>query len=163
MASAPHALFGSPATHTLHDIIHDVTVTSDYDTVSSTWSHTFEVEYKPESPIDHVDFAAAGRELADNSATSISYCGCDTTVRVASHQSSYDLTGAFTGKSSPKKCKGGFSLGKAKKTTTTARSAFTEPGAVTSSVGVAAVAGVALVAVFAVRRMRNNRKSVDTA
>jgi len=78
------------------DIVDSITTTSVW--TGNIWSHTFVIEYKPESPIDHVTFSAAALDLA-NTDYEVDYCGCTVALSVmADVQSSYNMN-ASPGKS----------------------------------------------------------------
>jgi hypothetical protein len=72
------------------DIVDSITTTSVW--TGSIWSHTFVIEYKPESPIDHITLSDAATDFANTVYNSVVYCGCSVTLSVTDEvQSSYNL------------------------------------------------------------------------
>jgi hypothetical protein len=93
------------------DIVESITTTTVW--TGSVWSHMFEIEYKPESPINHVTFNAAALDLIDAVYNNVVYCGCSVTLSVTDDvQSSYnvDVSPGKSGKSA--KCKHAYTLTK---------------------------------------------------
>jgi len=169
IAAAPHLLLGNPPDLVLADIldIDDVDITSVYTAATDSWTHTITVTYKPESPVDHIGFASAGRDLVDDVAAAVAYCGCSTTLDVTDHTSGYDIEQQVTGgtgktkkaKSQSKKgkCKGAFTQPKSKSSKVRrsgvlglSETPHGDEPATSETVKRGVVAAVAAVAVFAI-------------
>jgi hypothetical protein len=86
------------------DIVESITTTTVW--TGSVWSHTFEIEYKPESPINHVTFNAAALDLIDAVYNNVVYCGCSVTLSVTDDvQSSYNVDVSAGKSSKSAKCR----------------------------------------------------------
>jgi hypothetical protein len=84
---SPNDIFASVS---FDDMVKSITTTTVW--TGSVWSHTLEIEYKPEAPIDHVTFNAAALDLINTVYNNVVYCGCSVTLSVTDDvQSSYNV------------------------------------------------------------------------
>jgi hypothetical protein len=149
------------------DVHDDVTVVGADGPFTGTGTRTVAVElaFKPESPLNPADYAAAASawQAAGSFPLSVDVCGCTTSFTVTATTSGYDIEPAASssGKKA-KKCKGAFTPPKSGKAKTVRRrrgvgatsAASTTP---VTTVGVAAVVvvAVAVVLVGIKRRLRS--------
>eukprot|EP00035_Acanthoeca_spectabilis_P004370 m.102643 g.102643 ORF g.102643 m.102643 type:complete len:421 (+) comp12547_c0_seq2:195-1457(+) len=143
----------------------DPEVTSVWDNVNNQWVHTVVVEYRPESPISHLDLVAAARNMA--SSFSVTLCDCSVVVDVDFSTSGYIMAtdDSFTPKGG--KCKGRYTPKKSPKSKKSPK--FGALVAVSTTTAATGVVGVGMVAVMAlgvvvkvaIRRHRSNPHDVD--
>jgi hypothetical protein len=105
---------------TLDDIL-DTTIVSGADGVTEvaqtevTAEVTVELTFKPESPLDHSEFAAAAVDWVAEGTWPMqaNFCGCNSALMLTAATSRYDIEDATSSKKA-KKCKGAFTPPKGK-------------------------------------------------
>jgi hypothetical protein len=105
---------------TLDDIL-DTTIVSSADGVTEvaqtevTAEVTVELTFKPESPLDHSEFAAAAVDWVAEGTwpMQVNFCGCNSALMLTAATSRYDIEDATSSKKA-KKCKGAFTPPKGK-------------------------------------------------
>ena len=109
---ASNSIFASVA---FDDMVKSITTRTVW--AGSVWSHTIEIEYKPEAPVDHVTFTAAALDLVNTVYNNVAYCGCSVTLSITDEvQSSYNTEVSPLGKFGKSgKCKHAFTPPKGKK------------------------------------------------
>jgi hypothetical protein len=141
------------------DVHDDVTVIGADGPGTGTRIVTVELAFKPESPLNPADYAAAASawQAAGSFPLSVDVCGCTTSFTVTDTASGYDIepaalssgkTASSSGKKA-KKCKGAFTPPKSGKAETVRRRREVGATSVASTTSVATV-GVAAVVVAAV-------------
>jgi hypothetical protein len=132
---------------------------------------TVELAFKPETPLNPADYAAAASawQAAGTFPLSVDVCGCTTSFTVTDTASGYDIEPAASssGKKA-KKCKGAFTppkSGKAEKVSQRRKVGATSAASTTSvaTVGVAAVVVVAVVVVLVGIKRRLRSPTLATA
>jgi hypothetical protein len=66
----------------LNDMLMGISTDSEWDDDRNLWVHTYTIEYKPESPVDHVVFGSAANELIGALSGGLPYCGCRPIVTI---------------------------------------------------------------------------------
>ena len=145
------------------DIIGSVSVSSAV--VGLNWVHSITLEFRPESPLDHIEFSLAGQSFIGSH--TVSYCGCSVTVSVVESTASYNMAELETpGKSAKSpKCKGAYTVPKAGKKASmsiAAPLAATQASTTSSVVIATVVVAVAIVAVGLLVVQRRIRRAVTT-
>jgi hypothetical protein len=144
------------------DIIGSVSVSSAV--VGLNWAHSITLEFRSESPLDHIEFSLAGQSFIGSQ--TISYCGCSVVVSVVESTASYNMAELETpGKSSAKspKCKGAYTVpraGKKASMSVAAPLAVTQASTTSSVVIATVVVAVAIVAVGLLVVQRRIRRAV---
>lgn len=85
---AANDYFASAAV-SLDDVVDSITAESEWNVADSVWVHTITIEYKPESPLSHIDIDVAARQLIGTLSGGLSYCGCNPSVAVLAVDYSY--------------------------------------------------------------------------
>jgi hypothetical protein len=72
----------SHSSFSLDDALLNISANSEWDDVLDLWVHTYTIEYKPKSPVDHVPFGLAASDLIGALANGLPYCGCSPSVSI---------------------------------------------------------------------------------
>eukprot|EP00037_Helgoeca_nana_P029748 m.359429 g.359429 ORF g.359429 m.359429 type:complete len:388 (-) comp28044_c0_seq2:2413-3576(-) len=160
------------------DVRDDVTVIGADGPGTGPRTVTVELAFKPETPLNPADYAAAASawQAAGSFPLSVDVCGCTTSFTVTDTASGYDIepaalssgkTASSSGKKA-KKCKGAFTppkSGKAEKVSQRRKVGATSAASTTSvaAVGVAAVVVVAVVVVLVGIKRRLRSPTLATA
>jgi hypothetical protein len=150
------------------DVLDDVTVVGANGPFTGTGTRPVMVElaFKPESPLNPADYAAAASawQAAGSFPLSVDVCGCATSFTVTGTASGYDIEPAAASSSGKKakKCSGAFTPPKSGKAKTVRRrrgvgatSAASTTSAATVGVAAVVVVAVAVVLVGIKRRLRS--------
>jgi hypothetical protein len=144
------------------DVRDDVTVVGADGPGTGTRTVAVELAFKPESPLNPADYAAAAaawQQTAGSFPLSVDVCGCATSFTVTGTASGYDIEPAASssGKKKAKKCRGAFTppkSGKAKPVRG-ATSVASTTSAATVGVATVVVVAVGVVIVGIKRRLRS--------
>lgn len=146
----------------LDDILDSIRITSTTESGGNN-VHTVVIEYKPESPIDHLQFIAAAQQAVAAGAITSSYCGCSPLIDITAESAQYNPAGPNALRRG--RCRGGFTGRRhereAAPLVSPARAVAQTAASPVSAVGAAVLVAVVAAAVIVVRISRASSGRVE--